>query len=94
MNRINPVEMELLVNQFLMRFSPVVLIARTMSITIFMMFIAPKIMFGLESFSLLLMAADEWIRIYRGSDPVNIQAYFIPTILSILSLIYVQEVFS
>lgn len=85
--------LEALVNQFLGRFPPIFLMARTMSVTIFLCLVAPRILFGFESLLLLSTVLSGCIEIYSDTTVDSVQKlprYVFPGLLGLLSLVYLE----
>jgi len=73
-----------------------ILIPRVVSATVLMMYVAPRFMYTIESIVLLAMAFDISTVLYLDTtidSPQKISQYLVAFGISVLSLLYLQEVF-
>jgi tryptophan synthase alpha subunit len=84
------------VNRIFAQVPLTILIPRVVSVTVLMMYVAPRFMYTIESIVLLAMAFDISSVLYLDTtieSPQKISQYLIVLGISVLSLLYLQEVF-
>ena len=84
------------VNRIFSQIPLTILVPRIVSVTVLMMYVAPRFMYTIESIVLLAMAFDISSMLYLDTtieSHQKISQYLIVLGISVLSLLYLQEVF-